>query len=78
MGQATHLGDCISGTESTVKSAESELVMLKDVVLGSWGLQFWSEKANYQVRYLMDKMWDAMKKAEQLERPWTCQEDFFQ
>jgi hypothetical protein len=58
----------ISGAESVIKSAESELVMLKDIVSGSWDHGSGTKRANYRARYLIDKMQDALKKVERLER----------
>lgn len=58
----------ISGAESVIKSAESELVTLKDIVSGAWAHMSGAKKANYRARYLADKMQEALVKVERLEK----------
>ena len=58
----------ISEAESTIKSAESELVILKDIVSGSWDHSSGTKKVNYRARYLTDKMQNTMERVERLEK----------
>ncbi|KAF8589948.1 exonuclease [Ramaria rubella] len=58
----------ISGAQSVIQSAESELVMLKDIVSGSWSIGSGVRRANNRALYLTDKMQDALQKMKKLER----------